>query len=167
VLAGQLAELESMLRQSTAHHERLVELLDAQRVALRTADAQTMQQLAAEQAAVTQLLRQHERRRLDLVAAVGRTVRPAQPPTRLEPLAQLLGEPHGGRLLTLRAQLIERMKLVQSRGAAIREAAADLAKHVQGLVRTVGAASTRGAAYTAAQAAPPRPQRLTTLSMVA
>ncbi len=147
-IANQIAQLEAVLQRLTQHHEHLLGLMRRQREALRTADEKAVSDLSRQENAVVQQITEQEKRRLELVASLTSALQPgAERSLKMREVAELLPEPARGRLLVLRAQLRERIESVKEQSSVTRRATQALMSHMQGLVQSLGQASTRGAGY--------------------
>jgi len=149
----QILELESILKDLAASHERLLVLLRSKRAALRQADRERVIDLCAEENQQVHTISGLEQRRLKLVADLTLALEPDAPqPLNLEALARRLPEPACGRLLVLRSRLREKMEQARREAGATRQATERLVQHIQGLIQTVGGMMAGVATY-----APSRP----------
>ncbi|MEX0887373.1 MAG: flagellar protein FlgN [Phycisphaeraceae bacterium] len=152
-LAQPLAELEDVLTAAARIHEELLTLLDRKRHALRSTDTDAVAQLGELEADKLRRVAELETRRMQLVAGLTRHFAPdATEPMRLRELAHRLPEPHRGRLLVMRQQLVDRMQRVREAASVTRRATETLMHHIQGVVRTIGVLSTGVCTYGAAGA---------------
>lgn len=167
--ASQLLErIETVLRQSLDRHDQLVSLMHRKREAFRAADASLMTDLCRLENVQVQAISDLEKSRLALVGELTLKVLPdATEPMKLAELAEHFPEPTRGKLLVLRAQLLERMHAVREQAGVARRASESLLRHVNGLVRTIATVSQGGPAYTSTGRSHQRPASLNTVSFVA
>jgi hypothetical protein len=160
--------LEATLRQLLDLHTELLELLKRKREIVRSNDARAAVALCVLEHEKLQKIAELEKRRLNLVADLTLAVdRNAQAPLRMAELADRLGEPVRGRLLVARQQLLEKMKNVQEETNIVRRATEALAKHMHGIVQTLGALSAGVATYGSRGAFPQRNTAVSTFSATA
>jgi len=162
-----LQQLEAVLTQAVDRQRQMLSLLERKRDAMRQGKAQEMTDLCRLEGALVQAVGDLEKRRLNLVADLTLALAPeAQEPLKMLDLAQRLAEPHRGRLLVLRTQLVTAMQAVQDQTRVVRRASETLVKHVNGLIRTIGTVS-RGGTYGQAGTANIQPARLSTINFTA
>ena len=163
-----LERLETTLRSSIDRHAQLFSLLERKRKSLRSGNATLMAELTKLENAQVQTISELEKTRLQLVADLTLRVLPKAPePLKLAALAEHFPDSTRGRLLVMRAQLLERMRAVQEQTAVARRAGDALLRHVNGLVRTLASVSHGGAAYGPIGRAPQQPAPMSTLSLTA
>jgi hypothetical protein len=151
-----LAQLEDTLRQQIAAHEQLLSLMTLKREAIRSAQASRVAELVSQESAQLRIVTELEKRRLEQVAAATLAVDPsAAQPLRLGELALRLPEPARGRLLVLRQQARAKVEQVSQQAGVLREATTAVARHMQGLVQSIGGVLTGVPTYSA-KGAPPR-----------
>lgn len=144
----QIANLEAILKQQLSGHKQLLSFLARKRQALRSAHHDQMTSLTEKENRVVQEISELEKQRLTVVGELTLMVDPsAKEPLRLAQLAERLGEPHRGRLLVLRQELVLQMKQVQDETNVVKRATASLVQHMQGLIQTVGSAITGVGVY--------------------
>lgn len=150
-LAGELcALLDAMLREHRAMHA----VVERRREALRRAKINDLNQCVAEESAIAQRVATLDQRResvaVALVAALGGA--PAGSPRGWRPNAEWLAARVGGksaeRLLTTAKSLREVIVSLREANAATREAAETVARHIQGIVRSVEQRLSGSGAYT-------------------
>lgn len=162
------AALEHTLRQLLDLHTELLELLKRKRDVVRGNDSQAMVNLCVLEHEKLQKIAELEKSRLQQVADLTLSVDPgAKAPMRLAELADRLGEPARGRLLVARQQLLERMKDVQQETTIVRRATETLAKHMHGIVQTIGALSAGVSTYGQRGAFPRQNTAVSTFSATA
>ena len=163
-----VASLEQVIRQLLDLHGELLDLLKRKQEKLRANDAQAMMDCCTLEHEKMQRIAELEKRRLTLAADLTLAVDPgAAEPMRLAELAERLDEPMRGRLLVLRQQLLETMKNVQSETSIVRLATETLAKHMQGIIQTIGAISTGVSTYGSGGAFPRQNSAVSTFSATA
>lgn len=163
-----IVSLEQVMRQLLDLHRELLDLLKRKREMLRTNDAGATIDLCALEHEKLQKVIELEKRRLNLVADLTLAVDPGvSEPMCLTDLAERLGEPVRGRLLVSRQQLLEQMKCVQQETSVVRRATETLAKHMQGIVQTIGAISSGVSTYGSGGAFPQRNTAVSTFSATA
>lgn len=147
-MLGTLAQLEQVLAESADRHEQLLGLMQQQRGALRSAEAERVTELSRQQNTVVQAISVLEKRRLALAASLTEAIAPdASEPLRLRDLAERLPEPARGRVLVLRQRLRERIGEVKEQSSVARRATESLMNHMQGLVQSLSHATAHGAGY--------------------
>lgn len=163
-----IVTLERVLSQQLSLHSELLNLLKRKREVLCASDAKATIDLCALENEKLQKVAELEKRRLNLVADLTLMVEPgAAQPMCLTDLAQRLAEPARGRLLVLRQQLREKMLGVQEETSIVRRATETLAKHMQGIVQTIGAISAGVSTYGQRGAFPQRHAAVSTFSATA
>ncbi len=163
-----LAPLEQTLRQQLTLHSELLELLKRKRDVLRGNDTKAAIDLCTLEHEKVQKIAELEKQRLNLVADLTLSVDPqAREPIRMAELAEQLGEPARGRLLVLRQQLLEQMKAVHTETGIVRRATETLAKHMHGIVQTIGALSAGVSTYGSRGAFPQSNTAVSTFSATA
>ncbi len=151
----QLEQLEAILKQQTAAHEKLLTLLKRKREAVRTAQHEQVASLTHQENQAVQAISDLEKQRLALVGELTLIVDPAaKQPMRLAQLAQHLEEPTRGHLLVLRQELADRLKQTQQETAVAKRVTETLVRHMQGLIQTVGGAITGVGVYSRQGAVP-------------
>ena len=160
-----IVSLEATLKQLLDLHGELLELLKRKREVLRANDNHAMTDVCVLEHEKVQKVAELEKQRLNLVAELTLTLNPqAREPLMMADLAEHLGEPTRGRLLVLRQQLLERMKQVQDETHIVRRATETLAKHMTGIVQTLGALSSGIATYGSRGAFPQQNAAVSTFS---
>ena len=136
ILVDQLVEL---LQELVSGHEKLMTLAQQKRHALRTAQFQRVTQTCEDENQIVQQISELEKRRLQLVADLTLAMDPqAKSPLRMAALAEQLPEPHRGRLLVMRQQLIQHMEAARKEINVARQATESLVAHMQGLMQSIG-----------------------------
>lgn len=163
-----IVSLEQTLQQQLGLHRELLDLLKRKRDVLRVNDARATVDLCGLEHEKVQKVAELEKLRLRLVADLTLVVDPdAAEPMRLADLAERLDEPARGRLLVSRQQLLEQMKRVQQETSVVRRATETLAKHMQGIIQTIGAISSGASTYGSRGAFPQQNTALSTFSATA
>jgi len=163
-----VVELEGVLRDQLAQHDRLASLIAAKREALGRADRPRIVELCGEENQCVQVLGEMEKERLAVAARVTLLINPtATAPMALPELAMHLPDPLRSRLLTLRGQLRARMEDTKRSAAVAAQASQALLRHMQGLVQTVGGLMTGVQTYTRQGARPQAATRVSTFSATA
>ena len=163
-----ITSLEQTLRQLFSLHSELLELLKRKRDILRASDTQAMIGLCTLEHEKVQKIAELEKQRLNLVADLTLAVDPqAKQPLSMSQLADELGEPVRGRLLVMRHQLLEQMKAVHEETGIVRRATEALAKHMHGIVQTIGALSAGVSTYGSRGAFPQQNTAVSTFSATA
>jgi len=164
-LAQTCRELEQLLRQQLQQHEALLNLCTKKRTALRNADEAAMHELCQRENGVVQKVSEMEKQRLALAADLTLIINPAAPePMRLAELADRLEEPMRTKLLVLRQQLREAMEKTQQEAQVVRRATEAMARHMHGVVQSMGCAVTGVGVYTQRGSATQRATAVSTFS---
>jgi hypothetical protein len=167
-LDKKIAQLEEVLQKHLEQNEQLLKLLMRKREALRGAEHSAVRQCTELEAEKLHAISELEKTRLQLVGDLTLMVEPAaREPLRMEPLAQRLPEPGRGRLLVLRAQLVERMQAVQQQSKVTQGALESLHRHMHGLIMTVSSVCSGVATYSATGARPRTALAVSTFSTTA
>jgi hypothetical protein len=160
--------LETTLRQLLDLHTELLELLKRKRDVVRGNDSRAAVALCVLEHEKVLKIAELEKQRLNLVADLTLAIdRDAREPLRMGELADRLGEPVRGRLLVARQQLLEKMKSVQEETNIVRRATEALAKHMHGIVQTLGALSAGVSTYGSRGAFPQHNTAVSTFSATA
>lgn len=139
------ALLTQLLDANTALHANLVE----QRDAIRAAEPQRVQRVTEEHRRLISGLAALDQRRRELIVELSMSLslpRASRTPS-LSELARVLPEPDRTRVLTLAAQVRDRVEQVHRESASLRSAARTLAAHMEGLMRHVGRQLTSAGVY--------------------
>lgn len=133
------AALETLMRNLIAAHERLLDAMEAHRLALTRADsAEIAAAVELETDALTEIA-ELERARATLMGDNG--------PRTVTQLAQTLPDGARDRVLGLATQLRELIHELRGRQAVVRAASRSLLSHTQGLMAQVGAALSHAGTY--------------------
>ncbi len=143
-----VSELETVLRELCAAHQRMSALMADKLAGLRRADHKTVAVVLGAENQQVQLIGELEKRRLTLVALLTQWIDPsAKAPWRLTELATHLPKSSGESLLALRAQLVQVMQQVQKESMVAKRANEELVRHMQGMLRSVSNAVSGNAVY--------------------
>lgn len=146
------ADLEQILRELTAEHEKLSETSRRRRAAIASADPAGMAECLTAEAAIAQRIALIESRRESLVQrAMERFDRPADADADWRPtvtwIAGRLDEPEATRVVALAGALRELIERLRAERIAVRDAADALASHMRGLIRAVERRLSHSGAY--------------------
>lgn len=162
------ASLETTLKQLVGLHGELLELLKRKRELVRTNDSGAMTGLCVLEHEKLQKIAELEKRRLNTAASLTLRFEPrASEPMKLAALASCMSEPERGRLLVLRQQLLDGMVRVRDETHVVQRATETLAKHMHGIVQTLGALSAGIATYGSRGSLPERNTAVSTFSATA
>jgi len=163
-----ITQLQQNLHQLLSLHSELLELLRKKRDVLRSSDTRAAVGLCTLEHEKIQKIADLEKQRLQLVADLTLALNPsAKEPLRMGELAGQLNEPVRGKLLVMRQQLLERMKAVHHETGIVRRATESLAKHMNGIVQTIGALSAGVSTYGSRGALPRSNTAVSTFSATA
>ena len=144
--------LEKLLRVQLEAHQKLHACIARKALAIRTADMQSIQGICAEESAILKRLNENERRRVELIAHLGRLFNSHLSGRSALTITAIAN--HGNvhesqrvRLLGLAGQLRELLADIKAQSSIVRSAADALSRHMSGLVQTVQAALSRAALY--------------------
>lgn len=146
-------ELDAAVRELIAEHEGLLAAVGEQREAIRRADADALNAAIMKQGESAQRIAQIERKRIAAVAALLPAARAGSRPApqagqvRLTELAATLPEPSRGRVLESATLLKTVLERLHREYAVLREAAGQLAAHLEGIARQVYAKLSHTGAY--------------------
>lgn len=150
-LAGELcAILDAML----GEHRAMMTVVERRREALRRAKINDLNQCVAEESAIAQRVALLDQRRESVVAALLPLIGgvPAGAARGWKPnaewLASRIGGKQGERLLTTAKALREVIASLREANASTRDAAETVARHIQGIVRSVEQRLSGSGAYT-------------------
>jgi hypothetical protein len=145
-MSRQLAELETILIQLIAEHDKLLHALESHQAAMKTLNMKGMDETARLQETSRLKIMTLETRRKMMANQLAATLRLAGPPTLLK-LAEAM--PHdGNRLLELRDQLKEKIAQVSSRAHVAGRLAGAVLGHLNTAVRLVAGAVEQAGLYT-------------------
>jgi hypothetical protein len=151
----EIQELEALLQQLLDEHEQLLALAASHRAAIAGANPHALGECVQRQNEVVQRVAELEKRRLGLVARLadkmkplgaGRTGGVPDKPT-ISWIARSLPEPIRARLVALADRLRELLARLQKEHAALREASAALAAHMEGLMRQLARRLSHAGTY--------------------
>jgi hypothetical protein len=145
------AELETILHELIVEHEQLLTLAAAHKKALREASATSLGPIVESQNMIVQRVAELEKRRLALVASLGERLGLGKTGSADRPslawLATGLPANVGERLARIGARLRELLKKLQQEHAALRDAAATLATHMEAVMRQVAGRLSHAGVY--------------------
>lgn len=153
----EIVELEELLQHLLSEHEELLALAGTHRQAIQNADPATLGECVQRQTEVTKRVGALESRRLALVSRLAEKMKPLQRDGRAEgavpdrptitSIARGLAEPVRTRLVALADRLRELLARLQREHAALREASAALAAHMEGLMRQMAKKLSHAGTY--------------------
>lgn len=134
-------KLEPMLAGLIAAHERLLEAIEAHRLAVSRADAEAIGRAVGMQAGVLAEIAEFEQSRAALLGERGAKVKT------IRAAAATLAEPARTRLMEMADRLRELIGTVRERQDVVRLATRTLLEHTRGLMGQVGAALSHAGTY--------------------
>lgn len=144
-------ELEAAVRELVVEHERLIEAVAEQRAAVAAADAAAMNRAIVRQGESAQRIAEIERRRIAAVGALSSPARAGNRPdpsrVRVSELAATLPEPSRSRITDAACALKAALERLHREYAVLRDAASQLAAHLEGITRQVYARVSHTGAY--------------------
>lgn len=133
-----IEELEGMLRQLIVHYEQLHSLAKLHLEAIRRADVDQLSTCVAQENSIIQKVAEVEKRRLHVVGDIADVLgSPAETQTTMSWIAERVRGDKGGRLAAMARHLREVIGEMTEVNNAARSAADTLAKHMDGLMRSV------------------------------
>lgn len=150
--ARALEELDAAVRELIVEHERLLLAVADQREAVSRADGPGLNAAILLQGESAQRIAQIERRRIAAVAALAAPAKAGSRPVqagqvRLTELAATLPEPGRARLLESASALKAVLERLHREYAVMKEAASQLAAHLEGITRQVYAKLSHTGSY--------------------
>lgn len=149
--ARALDELDAAVRDLIAEHERLIVAVEFQRSAVARADGKGLNEAIIQQGESAQRIAQIERRRIAAVAALAGPAkagsRTSAGQVRLTELAATLPEPARARLLESAGLLKAVLEQLHREYEVLKDAAGQLASHLEGITRQVYAKLSHTGAY--------------------
>ncbi len=140
--------LEQILHSQQQDYEKLGQLIQRKREAIRQADMNAIADLCQKENTIAQHVTELEKTRLILSAELTRTLDPkASRPLSMSEVAQAIDEPNRSRLLQLSQALRETIEEVRAASSIVRAAADGLSRHMGGLLQTVQSALSRARVY--------------------
>ncbi|MEX0876428.1 MAG: flagellar protein FlgN [Phycisphaerales bacterium] len=142
--------IESMLVRLEEEHTELLALARAHKDALAHASVEQMQQITVKTSEVLMRIAQieHERRQMTSAEADGQIAT-------LDELLERFGDDDRARIGERRTRLRELILRVKEEQLAVRDASENLANHMRGLIRQVGASLSHSGTYSRAGAVDP------------
>lgn len=148
VLDGPLGELEQILREMIAHHEKLADLSTLRHEAMRRADTEALGSCIQAENEVVQRIADAEKKRIRVVGAIaGHFGSPARNQTRLSWIAQRCPDAPRARLEMLSARLVQAIRTLHERNAVLLAAAETLARHMHGIRKQINATLNHAKTY--------------------
>ena len=145
-MSRQLAELETVLIQLIAEHEKLLRQLDTQQAAMKKLDVRAIEEAADQQETTRLRLAALETRRRAIVAQLAISLRIVGPATMIA-IADAAPQARG-RLLELRNRLKAVMAQIASRAHVVSRLAGAVLGHLNTMVRLVAGAVEQAGLYT-------------------
>ena len=140
--------LEQILRSQQQDYEKLGQLIERTRQAIRKADINAIADLCQEENTIAQHVTELEKARLILAGKLTETLDPtASKPLSISEVAQAIDEPNRSRMLQLSDELRSTVEEVRGSSRIVRAAADALARHMGGLLQTVQSALSRARVY--------------------
>jgi hypothetical protein len=140
--------LEQMLRAQLEGHKRLLSCIERKRLAIRTADIDSIAAICGEENTLIQKLGEVEKRRIELIGRFTAHFAPKAPiPLTVSQIADAVGDPASTRLLAHAAQLKDMIRKVRRESSIVRTAADALNRHMTGIVQTVNGALSKARVY--------------------
>ena len=131
-------ELETLLRQLIVHYEQLRSLAELHLEAIRNAAVDQLSTCIAQENAIIQKVAEIEKRRLHVVGDIADVLgSPAETQTTMSWIAERIRGDRGGRLAAMARHLRRVIAEMTEVNNAARSAADTLAKHMDGLMRSV------------------------------
>lgn len=140
-------DLESLLREFIAKHERLLQLTIDHHQAIRQADTAKCDKIAGESRAVLSEIAELESGRQALVRRAEAELKPAGSLAKLTDIARCLPDPIRSALLELSERLRGLMKRVQEEQNLLRVVSRVLLAHMEGLMRQVASTLSHSGTY--------------------
>jgi hypothetical protein len=145
-MSRQLAELETVLLQLIAEHEKLLRQLDTQQAAMKMLDVRAIEEAADQQETTRLRLSALETRRRAIVAQLAISLRIAGPATMIA-IANAAPQARG-RLLELRNRLKAVVAQIASRAHVVSRLAGAVLGHLNTMVRLLAGAVEQAGLYT-------------------
>jgi hypothetical protein len=145
-MSRQLADLQAVLTQLTAEHQKLLDLMEAQHLAMKKFDLNAMAELVTKQEATRLRINSLEQKRRAQVRLLMTSLKLTEEP-RLKKLAELFpnqAEP----LLKARADLREVAKKITVRSQGSHKLASAVLGHLNTVMRLLAAVVERAGLYT-------------------
>ncbi len=131
-------ELEQILRQLVVHYEQLHSLANLHLEAIRKADVDQLSVCIAQENRIIQAVAESEKRRLHVVGDIADILgSPEESQTTMSWIAERIRGDRGSRLAAMARHLRSVIAAMSEVNTAARQAAETLAKHMDGLMRSV------------------------------
>lgn len=148
VLDGSLGELEQILREMIAHHEKLTDLSTVRHDAMRRADTDALGSCIQAENEVVQRIADTEKKRIRVVGVLAAHFgSPARNQTKLSWIAERCPAAARARLETLSARLVSVIRTLHERNAILQAAAETLARHMNGIRKQINATLNHAKTY--------------------
>lgn len=143
-----VVRLEQILRSQQQDYEKLGQLIECTRQAIREADMNAIADICQQQNTIAQHVTELEKARLTLVGKLTEMLDPtASKPFSISEVVQAIDEPNRSRMLQLSDELRSTVEEVRGSSQVVRAAADALARHMSGLLQTVQSALSRARVY--------------------
>ena len=143
-----LGHLAQILASQQKDYQRLAQLIEAKREAVRRADINAITDLCQRENTIAQHVTELEKSRLTLAARLTQELAPAsKQPLSMSQLAELLDEPQRTRFLGLSQDLRATIEEVRSSSRIVRVASDALARHMGGLLQVFQSSLSRARVY--------------------
>lgn len=142
------ARLEQILCGQQQQYQKLGQLIQGKREAIRQADMSAIAELCQQENTIAQHVMEMEKARLILTGELTRALVPtASRPMSISEVAKAVDEPNRSRLLQLSQSLRSTIEEVRAASGIVRAAADGLSRHMSGLLQTVQSALSRARVY--------------------
>ena len=143
-----VARLEQILQGQQQQYQKLGQLIQRKREAIRQADMNAIADLCQQENTIAQQVTEMEKVRLMLTGELTQALVPtASRPFSLSEVAQAIDEPGRSRLLQVSQSLRATIEEVRAASGIVRAAADALSRHMGGLLQTVQSALSRARVY--------------------
>lgn len=151
--------LTQLLRQHLDVHRALMECIGRKREAIRKADLAVVSAISKQEAPMLTRLSELEKKRAALIGQLSAALRPPETKTKegtgagtrasmtVKQIATAAGEARGRELLAVAVELKALATSVQRANSIVRDAADALARHMAGVMQTVGSALSSARVY--------------------
>lgn len=148
VLDGPLGELEQILREMIAHHEKLADLSVVCHDAMRRADTEALGSCIQAENEVVQMIADTEKKRIRVVGVLASHLgSPARNQTKLSWIAERCPESARVRVEALSGRLVASIRALHERNAILQAAAETLSRHMNGIRKQLNATLNHAKTY--------------------